>query len=275
LVVTAGPQFRPSSSRRLAARDLDIAGGDFLQEISSAHCREHRALVDAEVEAPQERIVLIMTTMTSPRTTALTRTLLGAGVVAGPLFVGTVILQLFTRVGFDLRRQPLSMLSLGEYGWIQMTNFIVSGVLSVLFAIGVARCLSDGPGSTWAPRLLALFGAGLVIGGIFTADPALGFPPGAPAGYPEQLSFHAAVHAFAPPLAFLSVIAACLIIARRFAAEGMRRTAMLARVVAVACFVLGIPVGPGFSVRLFLAVALAFASIAAYALYLRRVARQV
>ncbi len=219
--------------------------------------------------------MLIMTTMTSHRTTDLTRTLLGAGVVAGPLFVGTVILQLFTRVGFDLRRQPLSMLSLGEYGWIQMTNFIVSGVLSVLFAIGVARCLSDGPGSTWAPRLLALFGAGLVIGGIFTADPALGFPPGAPAGYPEQLSFHAAVHAFAPPLAFLSVIAACLIIARRFAAEGMRRTAMLARVVAVACFVLGIPVGPGFSVRLFLAVALAFASIAAYALYLRRVARQV
>jgi len=117
-----------------------------------------------------------MTTMTSHRTTDLTRTLLGAGLVAGPLFVGAVIVQLFTRVGFDLRRQPLSMLSLGEYGWIQVTNFIVAGVLSVLFAIGVARCLSDGPGSTWAPRLLALFGAGLVIGGIFTADPALGFP---------------------------------------------------------------------------------------------------
>ena len=210
-----------------------------------------------------------MTTMTSHRTTDLTRRLLGAGVVAGPLFVGTVMVQLFTRVGFDLRRQPLSMLSLGEYGWIQVSNFIVAGVLSVLFAIGVARCLSDGPGSTWAPRLLALFGAGLVIGGIFTADPALGFPPGAPAGYPERLSVHATIHAFAPPLAFLSVIAACLIIARRFAAEGMRRTAVLARAVAVACFVLGIPVGPGFSVRLLLAVALAFASIAAYALYLR------
>jgi hypothetical protein len=48
--------------------------------------------------------VLIMTTMTSQRTTDLTRTLLGAGVVAGPLFVGTVIVQLFPRVGFDLRR---------------------------------------------------------------------------------------------------------------------------------------------------------------------------
>jgi hypothetical protein len=119
-------------------------------------------------------------------------------------------------------------------------------------------------------RLLALFGAGLVMAA-FHRGPALGFPPGAPAGYPEQLSIPATIHAFAPPLAFLSVIAACLIIARRFAAEGMRRTATLARVVAVTCFALGIPVGPGFSVRLFLAVALAFASIAAYALYLRRV----
>jgi len=217
-----------------------------------------------------ERKVLIMTTTTSATTTDLTRTLLGAGIVAGPLFVGVAAVQALTRTGFDLRRHPLSLLSLGEYGWIQVTNFIVAGVFSLLFAVGVARCLSTGPGSTWAPRLLALFGAGLVIGGIFTADPALGFPPGAPAGYPVRLSVHGMIHAFAPPLAFLSIIAACLIIARRFAAEGVRRTAVLTRVIAVACFVLGIPVGPGFSVRLFLAVALAFAWIAGYAIYLRR-----
>ena len=70
------------------------------------------------------------------------------------------------------------MLALGEYGWIQVINFITAGVLSLIFAVGVARRLQDGPGSTWAPRLLALFGAGLVIGGIFKADPALGFPAG-------------------------------------------------------------------------------------------------
>jgi len=34
-VLMAGPQFRPSSSRRLAARDLDIAGGDFSKKIIS------------------------------------------------------------------------------------------------------------------------------------------------------------------------------------------------------------------------------------------------
>jgi hypothetical protein len=120
--------------------------------------------------------------------------------------VTTVAVQALTRDGFDLRRHPLSMLALGEHGWIQVINFISAGVLSLIFAVGVARRLQDGPGSTWAPRLLALFGAGLVIGGIFRADPALGFPAGAPAGYPEQLSVHGTIHAFAPPLAFLSVI---------------------------------------------------------------------
>jgi hypothetical membrane protein len=223
------------------------------------------------VKAPIEKDVLIMTTTTTAsKTTDVTRTLLGAGVIVGPLFVVTAAAQVLTRDGFDLRRHPLSMLALGEHGWIQVINFILAGVLSLIFAVGVARRLPDGPGSTWAPRLLALFGAGLVIGGIFKADPALGFPAGAPEGYPEQLSVHGTIHAFAPPIAFLSMIAACLVIARRLAAEGLRRAAVFTRVVAVACFLLSVPVGPGASVRLFAAVTLVFAWITAYAIYLRR-----
>jgi len=214
---------------------------------------------------------MIMTTIaTASKTTDLSRTFLGAGVIAGPLFVATVAVQVLTRDGFDLRRHPLSMLALGEYGWIQVINFIAAGVLSLIFAVGVAHRLTVGIGSTWAPRLFALFGAGLVIGGIFKADPALGFPAGAPEGYPVQLSLHGTIHAFAPPLAFISVVAACLVIARRLAAEDMRRAAVLTRVVALVCLVLSVPVGPGASVRLFVAVALAFAWIAAYAAYLRR-----
>jgi hypothetical protein len=76
---------------------------------------------------------------TATRTTDVTRTLLGAGVVAGPLFVITVAVQALTRDGFDLRRHPLSMLALGEHGWIQVINFIAAGVLSLIFA-GPAAC---------------------------------------------------------------------------------------------------------------------------------------
>ena len=218
-----------------------------------------------------ERGILIMTTITTrSRTDTATQAMLAAGVIAGPLFVATVAAQLFTRAGFDLRRHPVSLLSVGEHGWIQVTNFILAGVLSILFSVGVARVLAAGPGSRWGPRFCALFGVGLVIGGIFKADPALGFPAGAPEGYPEHITTHGMIHAFAPPLAFLSLIAACLVIARRFAADGLRRAALLTRIVAAVCFVLSVPVGPGFSIRLFVAVALAFAWVAAYAVYLLR-----
>ena len=78
------------------------------------------------------------------------------------------------------------------------------------------------------------------------------------------------IHAFAPPLSFLSLIAACLVIAHRFAAERFHRAALLTRMIAAACFVLSVPIGPGFSIRLLVAVALGLAWVAAYAVYLRR-----
>jgi hypothetical protein len=207
---------------------------------------------------------------TRSRTETATRAMLACGLIAGPLFVATAIVQILTRDGFDLRRHPLSLLSVGEHGWIQVTNFILAGVISIIFSLGVGRVLTDGPGSRWGPRFCALFGLGLVIGGVFKADPALGFPAGAPEGYPEHLTTHAMIHAVAPPLAFLSLIAACLVIARRFAADGLRRAALITRIVAAVCFVLSVPVGPGFSIRLFVAVALAFAWLAAYAVFLLR-----
>jgi hypothetical membrane protein len=207
---------------------------------------------------------------TRSRSDATTRAMLTAGVLAGPVFVATAIGQILSRDGFDLRRHPISLLSVGEHGWIQVTNFIVAGVLIILFSIGLARVLTDGPGSRWGPRFCALFGVGLIIGGTFKADPALGFPAGAPEGIPEHITTHATIHAFAPPLAFLSLIGACLVIARQFAADGRRGAALLTRIVAAVCFVLSVPVGPGFSIRLFVAVALGFAWVAAYAVYLRR-----
>jgi hypothetical protein len=115
-----------------------------------------------------------------------TRALVTAGVIAGPLFVAVGLVQVLTREGFDLTRHPLSLLSLGDLGWIQIANFIVAGALMLAFAVGTRQSLGDGPGRTWAPVLFALYGVGLVLGGAFTADPALGFPVGTPDGYPAE-----------------------------------------------------------------------------------------
>ena len=96
--------------------------------------------------------------------------------LAGPLFVLVAAAQVLTRDGFDITRQPLSLLSLGDNGWIQIANFIVSGVLVLAFAVGLRRTLASGRGRTWGPVLIGGYGAGLVVAGIFTPDPSQGFP---------------------------------------------------------------------------------------------------
>jgi hypothetical membrane protein len=159
----------------------------------------------------------------SPATTTnRTRALLACGVVAGPLFLAVAVLQALTRDGFDLSRHPLSLLSMGELGWIQIANFVVAGLLSVAFAVGLRRVLQPGRGGRWGPLLVGAYGVGLIMGGVFVTDAGAGFPPGAPAGAPEQLSWHGVLHAIAPVLAFLSLIAACFVLARRFAGLGQR-----------------------------------------------------
>ena len=188
-----------------------------------------------------------------------------AGVLAGPLFVTTAVVQILTRDGFDLTRHPISLLANGEYGWVQSANFIVAGLLSLSFAYGVVPYLRGGRGAIAGPVLFTVYGVGLITAGVFKADPAMGFP----AGYPEQISTSSVIHAFAPPLAFLALVAACLVLARRFAAEGYRTAAAVTVVIAVASFLLPLPFGPLHSVRLFAAVVLGFAWITTFAVRLR------
>jgi len=74
--------------------------------------------------------------MPSPRLTAF---LLAAAVLAGPLFLATTLLQFAMKADIDPTIHPLSMLSLGTAGWIQITNFIVAGLLVLASATGLRR----------------------------------------------------------------------------------------------------------------------------------------
>ena len=159
-----------------------------------------------------------MTTTAVAAPASTTRSLLAAGIVAGPLFVATVVIQELTRAGFDPERHPLSLLSLGDQGWIQITNFVVSGVLAFAGAVGLRRVLRGERAGTWGPILFGAYGVALVWGGVFVADPYQGFPAGAP----DQLTWHGALHGIAPGVAGIGLIAACFVFARRFAARGER-----------------------------------------------------
>jgi hypothetical protein len=202
----------------------------------------------------------------SETTTTSTRALLAGGVVAGPLYVVVALLQVLFRDGFDLGRHPLSLLSLGKLGWIQITNFVVGGLLAVGFAVGLRRVLGGGRGGTWAPLLVGGYGLGLIAGGVFVADSALGFPPGTPDGIPDQFSWHGLLHAFAPPLASLSLIVACFALVRRFAALGQRRWATYSAATGLACLALSAwPNQDTVSVRLAVAIVIGWAWVSVLA----------
>lgn len=174
----------------------------------------------------------------SNETSKSTRTLLTCGIVAAILFPVVAAIQAFTRPGFDINLHPLSLLSLGGLGWIQVANFIVSGILFLAFAVGLRRVLRGSPGGTWGPGLIGAYGACLVAAGIFTPDPMDGFPPGTPAGLPASLSWHAIVHNLLFFALFLLLLGAQFVLARHFGSEGKRDWAAYTVVSALAAPVL-------------------------------------
>jgi len=155
------------------------------------------------------------------RDAKLTRVLLLCGVVAGPLYVIVGVIEMLTRPGFDPTRHDLSLMSNGDWGWIHISLLILTGLLTIAGAVGMRRVLRGGRGGTWGPLLLGIYGLGLIGAGFFTADPALGFPPGTPADA-HAISWHGLLHFICGVIGFLGLIAACFVFARRFAAQRQR-----------------------------------------------------
>ena len=165
------------------------------------------------------------------RTLSLARILLLCGAIAGPFFIVVLLVQDYTRPGFDPRLDILSLLSLGDWGWVQMTNFILAGVLNLLYAVGLWRWVHPGRGGTWGPILIALYGLGLVV---------VGFPPGVPA--PTHPSWHGAIHAAGAGVVFLLLAAALLVFVRLFLARKERGWAcycLASAVLFLLCFFVG------------------------------------
>lgn len=141
--------------------------------------------------------------------------LLACGAVAGPLYIVIGAFQMLIRPGYDPTRHDLSLMSNGELGWIQITNFVLTGLLVIAGAMGIRQSLRGNRGGTWGPLLVGIYGLGLIGAGIFVADPALGFPPGTPADA-HEISMNGLMHFVSGGIGFLALIAACFVFARRF-----------------------------------------------------------
>jgi hypothetical protein len=163
----------------------------------------------------------------------VTRSLLGYGVIAGPVYLAAGLAEALTRGGFDLTRDDLSLLSNGSLGWIHIALLVATGLMTLAAAAGMRRVLAGNPGGTWGPRLVGLYGIGLVAAGALVADPANGFPAGTPAGQSGHLSWHGMGHLTAAGAGFLCLVAACFVLAHRFTRLGRPGWAAYSRITGV------------------------------------------
>ena len=167
-----------------------------------------------------------------------TSKLLMAGYIAGPFFIVVSLLQAFTREGFDWVRHPASLLSLGDLGFIQIANFVITGALFIACGIGLKRIVTAGVGRKWLSRLFVVVGIAFILGGVFVADPAFSFPPGTPEGMPKTMSWHSIIHGIAPVIGSFAISAALIIFAIRLWKQGQRGASIVPVVVVIVSIVL-------------------------------------
>ena len=167
------------------------------------------------------------------------RPLLWAGVVAPLLFIAVFLVEGVTRSGYSAWRHFVSQLATGDGGWVQTLNFLLCGALLVLFAAGLRQALGSGRGSIAAPVLMFLFASALIVAGIFTTDPALGYPVGAAPAH----TTHGLIHGLAGLGAFTLLPACTFVMAARFAGDPEARRwalySLLVGLLILACFIAG------------------------------------
>lgn len=168
----------------------------------------------------------------------LTKNLIAGGIVAGPLFAGLLLVQAFTREGFNSVIHAPSQLGTGDLGWIQSINFLVAGVLFLALAFGLRQIMKGKPSGVLAPLTVGIFALTLILSGLFPTDPAFGFPLGAET--PKELSTSGKIHMIAPITGGLILPVAFFAFARFFAKEMKTKGWMIiSLIIGIAYFLAG------------------------------------
>ena len=174
---------------------------------------------------------------------AATRRLLALGVVAGPFYLAVGLAQAFLRDGFVFSKHPLSVLANGPGGWIQIANFILTGLMVVAAAVGIRRTL--GPGARATAVFLGIFGVSMLVAAVFRADPMDGFPIGTPKGPPTSISTMGTVHFAAGGLGFVALGLSCLFAARamsRRSVPSLSRVSLISGIIVLVGFFGGVAI---------------------------------
>jgi hypothetical protein len=131
-----------------------------------------------------------------------------AGMVGPALFVLVFTVEGWLRPGYHPLGMYVSALSTGPRGWIQILNFVIYGLLALVFARGVAQGFQTGRASRSGPALLTIIAISYLVSGPFVTDPA-GIPRSAMTG-------HGLVHGIFGAIVFSLMPVCCFVFGRRF-----------------------------------------------------------
>ncbi|WP_129783446.1 DUF998 domain-containing protein [Promicromonospora panici] len=188
------------------------------------------------------------------RAAAVTRSMLGWGVVAGPFYLVIGLVLALTREGFDFSRHPLSVLMLGDGGWMQITNLALSGLMVFVAGVGMVRAGARGTGIA-----VGIYGVAMVASAIFPPDPMPGFPPGQDGATTPGIS--GILHLAFGAIGFIAFGVGALLLGGWLARHGERGRAVWSRVAGVVIlvgFVGGVALGPAGVGGIWLAVVVGF-----------------
>jgi len=206
------------------------------------------------------------------REAAITRSLLGYGVLAGPFYLAVALIQAVLRDGFDLTRHALSILANGRGGWVQTANFVLSGLMVIAAAIGFRRVI--GKQSRGLTLFLGAYGASMLAAAIFRADPMDGFPVGTPLGMPASISTRGLIHFIAGAIGFTALGVSCLfgsVVMRRRGVSSLAWVSLLAGASVLGGFFGGMTISNSGIAGIWFAVVIGWAWLVVMSLHLYRV----
>jgi hypothetical membrane protein len=156
-----------------------------------------------------------------------------AGIIGPVLFTATFLAQERFRVGeYNPIAEQVSALEAGPNGWIQQVNFVVFGLLTIAFAVGLHRGLRPTRAGIAGPALLTFSGIGLLLAAAFPIrEDAAG------------LTYRPAGHLVAGSMFFMTSAVGLIVLSRRIVNDtrwsGVATYTLVAGIIALGGFVAG------------------------------------
>lgn len=159
------------------------------------------------------------------RNYSIDKVLLSCGMAGAAIFVSVFLTEGALRENYNTSMYPVSSLSIGSRGWLQIGNFIVTGSLIIAFSTALKKQFRLTNSGKKVSRLVFLVGAGLLGAGVFSTDPIYGYPRELPLRL-SQYTIAGHLHDLCSMVVFICLPWACIVARKEFVQSGKQKLAL-------------------------------------------------